>query len=149
VSAAKVPTRTQVSAGGVGFRRAGSEIEIALIAVDSPKGLRWQLPKGLVEAGETPEAAAIREVREEAGIVTESVRLIERIEYWYYGSEDGERIRYHKFVHFFLLRYLSGDVAEHDQEVAEARWVTLAVAKPMMAFASERRIVERAETLLL
>jgi mutator protein MutT len=145
----KIPTRTQVSAGGVGFRKNGSEVEIVLIAVDSPKGLRWQLPKGIVEQGETPEAAAIREVREETGIATEPVQLIEKIEYWYYGTESGERIRYHKFVHFFLLRYLSGDVAQHDREVAEARWVTLAAAKAMMAFASERRIVERTEAMLL
>ena len=121
--------------------------EVALIAVESAKGLRWQLPKGIVEQGETPETTAVREVREEAGIVTELVRPIERIEYWYYATEGGERVRYHKFVHFFLLRYVSGDVADHDREVAEARWVTLAEAKRILAFASERRIVERAETM--
>ena len=56
---------------------------------------------------ETPEAAAVREVREEAGLETEPVELIERVEYWYYGSESGGRVRYHKFVHFFLLAYLT------------------------------------------
>ncbi len=144
----KIPTRTQVSAGGVGFRKNGPEVEVVLIAVDSAKGLRWQLPKGIVEEGETPEAAAVREVREETGIVTEPVQLIERIEYWYYGTEGQERIRYHKYVHFFLLRYLSGNVADHDHEVAEARWVGLADAKPMLAFASERKIVEQVEAIV-
>jgi 8-oxo-dGTP pyrophosphatase MutT (NUDIX family) len=145
----KTPTRTQVSAGGVAFRHTELGREVALIAVNSPKGLRWQLPKGIVEKGETPESTALREVREEAGIVTELVRPIERIEYWYYATEGGKRVRYHKFVHFFLLRYLSGDVAEHDREVAEARWVALAEAKRMLAFASERRIVERGEAMHL
>lgn len=144
----KIPTRTQISAGGVGFRKTESGVEVALIAVDSARGLRWQLPKGIVEKGESPESTAVREVREEAGIVTQPVQPIERIEYWYYATEAGERVRYHKFVHFFLLRYLSGDVADHDREVAEARWVALAEARPMLAFASERRIVERAETML-
>jgi 8-oxo-dGTP pyrophosphatase MutT (NUDIX family) len=144
----RIPTRTQISAGGVGFRKRGAGVEVALIAVDSAKGLRWQLPKGIVDEGETPEATAVREVREEAGIATELVQQIERIEYWYYGTENGERVRYHKFVHFFLLRYLSGDVADHDREVIETRWVGLAEAKPMLAFASERRVVERAEEIL-
>jgi 8-oxo-dGTP pyrophosphatase MutT (NUDIX family) len=144
----KIPTRTQVSAGGVAFRKHDGAIEVVLIAVDSAKGLRWQLPKGIVERDESPEAAAIREVREETGIATELVRLIERIEYWYYGTEDGQRIRYHKFVHFFLLRYLSGDVADHDHEVAEARWVSLASAPAILAFASERKIVEQVEAML-
>lgn len=143
-----IPTQRQVSAGGVVFRKDGPAVEIVLIAVDSAKGLRWQLPKGIVEQGETPEAAAVREVREETGITTEPVRLIERIEYWYYGTEGGERVRYHKFVHFFLLRYLSGDVTDHDHEVAEARWVSLANAKPMLAFASERKIVEQVEAIV-
>jgi 8-oxo-dGTP pyrophosphatase MutT (NUDIX family) len=144
----KIPTRQQVSSGGVAFREQRPEVEVVLIAVYSARGLRWQLPKGLVEEGETPEATAVREVREETGIATEPVQQIERIEYWYYGTEGSERVRYHKFVHFFLLRYVSGDVADHDREVTEARWVGLADAKAMLAFASERRIMERAESLI-
>lgn len=148
IAVPKIPTRTQVSAGGVALRKNGPAVEVVLIAVDSAKGLRWQLPKGIVEEGESPEAAAVREVREETGITTEPVQLIERIEYWYYGTEDGERVRYHKFVHFFLLRYLSGDVSDHDHEVTEARWVSLGEAKPMLAFASERKLVEQVEAIV-
>jgi 8-oxo-dGTP pyrophosphatase MutT (NUDIX family) len=87
-------------------------------------------------------------VREEAGVETEPVELIERVEYWYYGTESGGRIRYHKFVHFYLLRYLAGDVADHDHEVREARWVPLADAPALLAFASERRVMERAAKLI-
>jgi hypothetical protein len=52
-------------------------------------------------------------------------------------------VRYHKRVHFFLFRYRSGDVADHDHEVHEARWVPAADAAGMLAFANERRVVER------
>ena len=99
------------------------DFEIALISV--APSLRWQLPKGLVDAGETAEIAALREVREEAGIDCDLVEKLETIEYWYVGDCRGERVRFHKFVHFFLMKYVSGDVADHDHEVAEARWVKI------------------------
>lgn len=137
-----VKTVDQVSAGGVAFRAAGSGFEIAIIKMLPEK--RWQLPKGIIDPGETPEIAALREVREEAGINCELLEQIEKIEYWFYGSYDGERKRYHKFVHFFLMRYLNGDVADHDHEVAEARWVSPDDALKMLAFKDEQKVVRQA-----
>ncbi len=142
----KIPTLTQTSAGGVAYRRQVDQIEVALIAVGEK--LRWQLPKGLVDKGESPEEAARREVKEEAGIEAKLVQPLERIEYWYYGTEQGARVRYHKFVHFYLLSYIAGEVQDHDAEVADARWVDISKAKEMLAFASERRVLERAEQVL-
>ena len=146
----RMPTLEQISAGGVAFRRIGEgepgSLEIALIPV-GPQG-RWQLPKGLVNAGETPETAALREVAEEAGIETALVEPIDVIEYWYYDSRGAQKVRYHKKVHFFLLEYVAGDVANHDGEVEEARWVELETAKEMLSFASERKVLEKAYTLL-
>lgn len=142
----KITTVTQVSAGGVVFRRREGQTEIALISVGDPP--RWQLPKGLVDAGEAPEVAALREVREEAGVEAELIAPIDRIEYWYIATEHGQRIRYHKFVHFYLLAYRSGEVSDHDYEVHEARWVGLDEALQMLAFASEKQVVERARELI-
>lgn len=142
----KLTTVTQVSAGGVVFRRREGQTEIALISVGDPP--RWQLPKGLVDAGEAPEVAALREVREEAGVEAELIAPIDRIEYWYIATEHGQRIRYHKFVHFYLLVYRSGEVSDHDYEVHEARWVGLDAALQMLAFASEKQVVERARALI-
>ncbi len=76
---AKIKTLEQVSAGGTAFRLNDSDYEIAIISVNP--SLRWQLPKGLIDEGETPEIAALREVREEAGIETEILSKIETIHY--------------------------------------------------------------------
>ena len=142
----KILTVEQVSAGGAAFRQIDSGFEIAVIAVNPSR--RWQLPKGLIDAGETPETAALREVREEAGIKCDLIDKIETIEYWYVGDHKGERVRFHKFVHFFLMKYVSGDVANHDHEVAEARWVKIENAIKMLAFKAEKSVVERALQLL-
>lgn len=135
----KVPTKIQISAGGVAFRERDERIEVALISVGDDA--RWQLPKGLVDKGESTEAAAVREVREEAGINTEVIARIDKVEYWYLWNEDGRRIRYHKFVYFYLLRYKSGDVRDHDDEVNEARWFAIDDAMNMLAFDNEKKIL--------
>jgi 8-oxo-dGTP pyrophosphatase MutT (NUDIX family) len=142
----QVQTLTQISAGGVAFRQQSESIEVVLISVGE-RG-RWQLPKGLVDDGEEIEATALREVREEAGILTDIIGPIETIEYWYYSTARGERVRFHKFVHFYLLSYQSGDVRDHDHEVNEARWVEIERAIKMLAFDGERKIVERAKGML-
>lgn len=141
-----IPTLEQISAGGVAFRADRSKIEVAIVAVN-PSG-RWQLPKGLIDAGETEERAALREVREEAGVDCELVEKIETVEYWYVANHQGGRVRFHKFVHFFLMRFVAGDVKDHDREISEARWVTPAEAVEMLAFKSERDVVRKAEKLL-
>jgi len=110
--------------------------------------MRWQLPKGIIDAGETIEEAALREVREESGIVAELISPVETIEYWFVADRGGERVRYHKFVHFFMMRYLSGDVVDHDHEVDEARWVDLETGLDMLEFKSEREVVTKAAAMI-
>ena len=90
----------------------------------------------------------MREAREEGGVSSEVVEHIETIEYWYAGLENGIRVRFHKRVHFYLLRYLSGDTKDHDWEVNEARWVPIIDATRQLTFDSERRVMERARELL-
>jgi 8-oxo-dGTP pyrophosphatase MutT (NUDIX family) len=84
----RIPTQTQVSAGGVVYRRGDTGgAEVALVSVGD--SARWQLTKGLVDSGETPEAAALREVREEAGIEATIVEKIKTVEYWYQATSRG------------------------------------------------------------
>ena len=145
-SAEKIVTRDQISSGGVAFRWQDPEPEIAIVSVKP--SLRWQLPKGIVDPGESPEITALREVREEAGIETDLLSLIETIEYWYRSTKYGKPIRFHKFVHFYLLSYRTGNVTDHDHEVAEARWVRIEEAMEMLAFKSERQVVEKANGMI-
>ena len=143
----RLPVVRQVSAGGVVYRRAAGGAEVAIIRV-GPKR-RWQLPKGIVDEGEKPEQTAVREVREEAGVDARLVAPLDTIEYWYAGNDrDDRRVRFHKFVHLFLLEYSSGDVADHDHEVDEARWVPLEDATSMLAFESERKAMRQAMALI-
>jgi 8-oxo-dGTP pyrophosphatase MutT (NUDIX family) len=139
-------TKMQVSAGGVAFRESGGRFEVALISVGPTR--RWQLPKGLVDEGERPEEAALREVREEAGVEAELVDRLDTIEYWYVSTWRGERVRFHKFVHFYLMRYAGGSVADHDHEVNEARWFGIEEASAALAFANERKVIELARRAL-
>jgi 8-oxo-dGTP diphosphatase len=139
---AEIPTLNQVSAGGVVYRRHAGELQVALISVGEKS--RWQLPKGLIDSQEVPETAAIREVREEAGVEAELLEFIDKIEYWYYSNQKGRRVRFHKKVYFYLLRYLSGDVKNHDQEVNEAAWFDVDQAVEQLAFDSEKEVVRKA-----
>jgi 8-oxo-dGTP pyrophosphatase MutT (NUDIX family) len=137
--AVMLPVEPQFSAGGVAFRRTPQgAVEVALIAVGEK--LRWQLPKGTIERDEPPEAAALREVREEAGVETEIVEPIDEVEYWYVGDSRGRRVRFHKKVYFYLMRYLAGDVADHDHEVREARWFPIDEAIERLAFKNEQEV---------
>lgn len=137
----------QVSAGGVAYRKDRDGIEVAVIKTASEG--RWQLPKGIIDPGETPEVAAVREVREEAGIVCDIVEPLDVIEYSFVAAYDGgPKTRYHKKVHFFLMIYVTGDVADHDHEVSEARWVDFKEAEKMLVFESERKVVEIAANRL-
>lgn len=144
----RIPTQILVSAGGIVFRPITSGgAKVALISVGDPP--RWQLPKGLVDKGETPEIAALREVREEAGVDSVIIEKMKPVEYWYQATVARKRVRYHKFVHFFLMRYVAGDVADHDHEVNEARWVEIGKALELIAFKSERAVLEEAAGYIL
>ncbi|HLO15004.1 MAG TPA: NUDIX hydrolase [Anaerolineales bacterium] len=145
-STTKITTMDQISAGGVAFRWHDSEPGMVIVSVKP--SLRWQLPKGIVDPGESPKEAAAREVREEAGVETDLLSLIETIEYWYRSTRNGKPVRYHKFVHFYLMQYRSGDVSNHDHEVEEARWVSFDEAIEMLEFKSEREVAEKARGMI-
>jgi len=104
------------------------------------------LPKGLVEANETPEATAVRETREETGLKGRPVGKLGEIEYWYYSRKD--RTPIFKTVHFYLLEFVSGSEADHDYEVDEVRWFTLGEAVNILAYKNEKDMVIKAEEML-
>ena len=140
-----IRTVREVSAGGVIYRRNGNDHEVALIHVRH----RWGLPKGHVEEGERDDQAALREVREETGLEGKLIRKLGEIRYSFRDkSKNDEPLRINKRVHFFLLRYLKGDVRDHDHEVDDARWFPIDQAIKLLKFATERKMVHRAAAIL-
>lgn len=104
----------------------------------------WALPKGTPDSGETLEETAVRETREETGLQVEIEEPITSISYFFIHG----RTRYHKTVHFFLMRPTGGRLEDHDHEFDEVRWVPLAKALELMTHATEREVVHRAAELL-
>ena len=126
----------EVSAGGLVLRQSGNGLEALLIGRGEPRV--WSLPKGHVEPKETHEQAALREVREETGCWAELLTKLSDIHYWFFLN----RTKHKKDVHFYLMRYLSGDTANHDHEVDEARWFEIRAAKKALKYVNEKRLVD-------
>jgi 8-oxo-dGTP pyrophosphatase MutT (NUDIX family) len=133
-------TRIQRSAGGVIYQVREGEMWVALISTQ--EGTVWGLPKGLIEKSEKALDAALREVREEAGLHGQSEADLGHIEYWYRDAQS--RVLYHKFVHYYLLRCEGGDVADHGWEVDEARWFTIDEAMETISYENERGVLLKA-----
>jgi mutator protein MutT len=136
------------SAGGVVIDDEG---RVVLTARRSFKGeLQWGLPKGIVEKGETPEQAALREASEETGLEVELESPLEKIDYWFYQPvpDSDEKLRVHKFVHFFLMRAIGGDPSKHDAETEEVAFLEPKDAIKRASFASERKILKKAAELV-
>ena len=112
--------------------------------LDGVGGWLWSLPKGHIEAGETAEQAAVREVAEETGIIGRVVAPLGTIDFWFVAEDR----RVHKTVHHFLLRALGGELCDDDVEVAEVAWVPLGELESRLAYADERRLIRRATELL-
>ena len=130
----------EFSAGGVVMNDAKEVVVIVPTrrAADGSKVL--VLPKGHPDGEESSLEAALREVREEAGVEAEVVGSLGEVRYWY--QRGGRRIA--KVVEFFLLRYVSGDVGDHDHEVEIARWIPAKDAIEQLTYPGERDMVRRA-----
>jgi 8-oxo-dGTP pyrophosphatase MutT (NUDIX family) len=135
----------ETSAGGLVVERSEAGPRGALIGRFDRRGrLRWSLPKGHIEPGETPEAAAVREVAEETGITGRIIGELGVIDFWFIA--EGRRI--HKTVHHYLLYAESGSLSDADVEVAAVAWVPLDELEGMLAYDDERGLVPRAQRLL-
>jgi 8-oxo-dGTP pyrophosphatase MutT (NUDIX family) len=152
----------EISAGGVVLRRISGVWHVALIEPQKEKPEPAKsprkrtravltLPKGLVDPGEKPQAAAMREVQEETGIVADTVTKLSDSKYVYVRTwGDGERV--FKIVSFYLMRYVSGEIdnvkADMRIEVKRAAWVPLTEAGRQLAYGNERKVLRQAQDYL-
>jgi 8-oxo-dGTP pyrophosphatase MutT (NUDIX family) len=115
----------------------------AIRPAGKPEGL-WALPKGRIDAGESGEATALREVAEETGARGRSLGKLGDVKYWF--NWRGERI--FKVVSFFLVRYEAGKLGDITEafrhEVAEVRWLPLEEAPRLLAYKGEQEMAEKA-----
>ncbi len=140
--------RREFSAGGVLVRRLDGRWMLAAIRpAGRPAGL-WALPKGRIDAGESGEAAALREVAEETGVEGRSLGKLGDVRYWF--NWEGERI--FKVVSFFLVRYRGGRLGDvppaFRHEIDEVRWLPLDEAPRLLAYGGEREMARKAAAKL-
>jgi ADP-ribose pyrophosphatase YjhB (NUDIX family) len=140
-----MPKVEETSAGGLVVDRTGEHLRAALIARHDRRGrLVWSLPKGHLEEGETPEDAAIREVEEETGIRGRVLAPLGVIDFWFIA----ENRRIHKTVHHYLMEASGGELSDEDAEVVEVAWFPLTGIRERLAYADERRLLDRLPDLL-
>ena len=140
----KTRVESLVSAGGVVYRRVDGHIEAVLCGRSSP--VRWSLAKGTPDEGETLEETALREVREETGLEVTLDTTLGSIEYWF--ADRGSEVRYHKTVHFYLMKAVGGDTERHDPEFDVVRWFPFGEALRIAAYPNEAQVLRRALDLL-
>jgi 8-oxo-dGTP pyrophosphatase MutT (NUDIX family) len=138
----------EVSAGGLVIDTTGT-LGLLIGRIDQKDATRarllWSLPKGHIEAGETPEQAAIREVMEETGIESAIERELGVIDFWFMAG--GKRI--HKTVHHYLFRETGGLLAPQVSEVDEVAWFPLAEIIERLAYPDEKKLIGRSGDLII
>jgi 8-oxo-dGTP pyrophosphatase MutT (NUDIX family) len=138
---ARLRQATATSAGGIVIRSTGGTPELVVGKRRRERdGVTWTLPKGTPIPNETTEQTAVREVCEETGLEVRIISPFDHIDYTFVMG--GTRIS--KTVHYFLMVPTGGDLARHDHEFAEVRWVSFDEAATLLTFDTERSLVSRA-----
>ncbi len=138
IRSGRLPVRDAVAAGGVVVRERDGALEVVVAGRDSDG--TWVFPKGTPDDGESLEETAAREVTEETGLDVEIVAPLGTSEYWFASRGT----RFHKRVHFFLMRPIGGDVSRHDHEYDVVRWVPVDEARQLLSFENYREVLDRA-----
>ena len=128
----KVPTeaKEKVAAGGIVVDEEGRVLLVHRAHYDD-----WSFPKGGVDKGETIEQAALREVREEAGLECEIVRQLS-ISRYFYTTRKGETRP--KVVYYFLMKITGGRLFTDGVETDDAIWQSLAEAEKRLSYQGDK-----------
>ncbi len=132
------------SSGGVVFRKREGSFEVALIATKNKTV--WTLPKGLIDKGEGPEAAALREIGEETGLKGRVMDALGERSYWFYLKD--ENVKFRKTVSYFLFECVGGNIEDFGWEVDDARWFPVEEAIEKVSYRSDREILGKAREKL-
>ena len=134
----------QRSAGGLLVRKKGNRAQICLVSKKG--GCVWAFPKGRVDADESLEETAVREILEETGHHAEVIDKLDCIEYYFYLKDNNTF--YHKTVTFFLMKLIEENARPRDEEADSVGWYDAGVAKKKLSYLNEKKILAKAESLL-
>ncbi len=128
------------SCGALVYRRRNNHVQILLLK--HCLGKNWSFPKGHVEPGEREGQTAIREVREETGLV------VGLFPHFRHCVEYNPKPNVHKRVVYFLAYVRGGTLHPQEGEIRELRWVDLRKAEQMVAFSNDRKLIRQARRRL-
>jgi len=137
--------KMQFSAGGVVIKRQDNKTYILVAQHSQHHG--WVFPKGLIGdhfKNESKEETAIREVKEETGILGKIIKPLTPVEFWF--ELDGEKIK--KTTYYFLMEYILGDTKEHDFEMENVEWIRLNEVEKRLTYQSDKKVFKEAEKLI-
>lgn len=148
--------RFEFSAGGIVFRQAqdfGSKPQstkksFEVLVAQHSQHHGWVFPKGLIgdrKKGEGKEETAIREVKEETGIVGKIIKPLKPVTYWYVF--EGEKIK--KTVYYYIMEYVGGDIKEHDFEMENVEWLPVNEVGKRLTYKSDREVWTQARKELV
>ncbi len=132
--------KREFSAGGIVFNNKGQ-----VLVTQHSQNKHWSFPKGLIDPGQTSEQAALREVREEGGVVAEIIDKVGYSKYVY--TLNGEKI--FKVVTYYLMKYISGDIKDHDWEVSDIGWFVPDDALKQLTFPHDKDLLRLAMEKIL
>lgn len=127
----------EFSAGGIAFKKENGKILILLCQHSQHHG--WVFPKGHIGdhvKGEGKEETAIREVREETGIIGKILKPLDPITYWY--VMDGTKRK--KTVYYFLMEFVGGNINNHDFEMENVEWLPIEEVENRLTYSSDKEI---------
>jgi 8-oxo-dGTP pyrophosphatase MutT (NUDIX family) len=134
----------EISAGGVLARPSATDWEVCLVRA----GRYWGLPKGHIEAGESAEQAALREISEECGVTIDLLSVVAVLPPSEYVYRRAGRLTFKRVEHFLVTAPPQTEITPQPGEIDEAEWLTIDEASERASFADTRTALAAARTAL-